>query len=189
METVLHIKNMVCRRCIIAVEQILAHLQINKARVDLGHVYLPAPLTETQILSFKDALEAIGFELLDDKRMQLIEQIKTEIIGYLYQPEIQTMSMSLSEYLKAKILHDYSSLSKLFSELNGITIEKYFIQQRIERVKELIVYDELSFSEIADKLNYSSVAHLSAQFKNVTGITPTVFKSQKGKGRKSLDQV
>lgn len=132
--------------------------------------------------------EKYGFELIDDKRMRLIEQIRTAIIELVHY-EDNTSKLKLSEYLKEKCHYDYSFLSKLFSEVNGISIEKYYIAQKVERIKELLVYDELSISEIADLLQYSSVAHLSTQFHNVTGMSPSQFKRLKEHGREPLDKV
>ena len=133
-------------------------------------------------------LEALCFELLDDRRMQLIEQVRHLVIDLVHHKN-SALRTNLSDYLTEHLHHDYSALSKLFSEVTGTTIEKYFIAQKIERVKELLVYDELSLSQIADLLNYSSTAHLSAQFKSVTGMTPSRFKQEKKNLRKPLDAV
>ena len=166
--TTLCIKNMVCPRCIMAVEQVLARLGLTSLHVELGKAVVRETPDEAMLARLRTGLEALGFELLDDRRMQLIEQV---------------------DYLTARLHHDYSTLSKLFSEVTGTTIEKYFIAQKIERVKELLVYDELSLGEIAARLNYSSTAHLSAQFKSVTGMTPTRFKQEKRNLRRTLDSV
>ena len=141
-----------------------------------------------EYVSIKPVLEAYGFELIDDKRMRIIEQIKVAVIELVHYND-NSSKTNLSDYLTDKCHHDYSFLSKLFSEVNGISIERYYIIQKIERIKELLVYDELSISEIADKLNYSSAAHLSTQFRNMTGISPSQFKRLKGHKLKPLDEV
>ena len=184
----IHIKNMVCPRCIMAVRQILDRLEIPYLSVELGEVWLKQPMKDQQKITLQRELESIGFELLEDQRQQLVEQIKRSIIELVHQ-ENNELKVNLSDFLVEQCHHDYSFLSKLFPEVCGITIEKYFIHQKIERVKELLVYNELSLSEIALLLNYSSTAHLSAQFKSVTGMTPTQFKQQEGRMRKPLDQI
>ena len=133
-------------------------------------------------------LEAVGFYLIDDKKSRLIEQIKTLVIELVHYNS-NNLKINLSDYISEKLHHDYNYISNLFSEVEGTTIEKYFITQKIERVKELLVYDELTLNEIADQLNYSSTAHLSAQFKKVTGFTPSYFKKIKENKRKPLDEV
>ena len=188
MATILYIKNMVCNRCIMVVESILKAEQLTAERVELGMASIRETLTEEQKESVRRQLEAVGFELMDDKRSLLIEHIKQLIIELIHRQngELRT---NLSDYLTEHCGQDYSALSKLFSEINGITIEKYFIAQKIERVKELLAYDELSLNEIADLLNYSSTAHLSAQFKSVTGMPPSQFKKQASHKRLSLDKI
>lgn len=184
----LFIKNMVCHRCKIMVGRILKMNNIEATQIDLGEVELKNPINEEQLLVVKSELEEVGFELIDDKRSKLIEQIKTLIIQLVHQ-ENNELKVNLSDYLSAETKLDYKYISNLFSEMEGQTIEKYFIQQKIEKVKELMVYDELSLSEIAYQLNYSSVAHLSAQFKEVTGFTPTIFKQLNRNLRKSIDKI
>lgn len=184
----LYIKHMVCKRCLLVVRDQLTKLGIEPVSVELGDVLLPQPLDEASRQAVKVALEPLGFELIDDKRMQLVEQVKNAIIELVHYNDSE-LKTNLSDYLSQKLGQEYGSLSKLFSEVNNITIEKYFIAQKIERVKELLVYDELSLSQIADRLNYSSTAYLSAQFKSVTGLTPSHFKSIKGNKRKPLDEV
>lgn len=179
---------MVCPRCIMVVKAQLEKLGIEAQSVDLGEVTLKHTLSETTKKELNKALNEVGFSLIDDKRSRLIEQVKTLIIGLIHKDNIK-LKTNLSDYIARELHHDYSYISNLFSEINGTSIEKYFIAQKIERVKELLVYNELSLSEIADSLNYSSVAHLSAQFKKVTGLTPTYYKQVKEKKRKMLDQV
>lgn len=187
-ENTLHIKNMVCNRCIMVVRNQLQNLGLNPVFVELGIVVLPGKVTEEILQQVRRVLEPLGFELIDDKRSQLIEQIKNAIIGLVHQKD-NSLQVNLSDYLAAKFNKEYSALSKSFSEVANTTIEKYFIAQKIERVKELLVYDELSLNEIADLLNYSSAAYLSSQFKSVTGLTPSHFKQVKENKRKPLDQV
>ncbi len=184
----LHIKNMVCNRCIMVVREQLVRLGIEPMNVGLGVVDLKESPSKEEMQSIKDALEPLGFELIDDKRIQLIEQVKNTIIELVHHHSGQ-LKVNLSNYLADHLHHDYSYISNLFSELEHTTIEQYFIAQKIERVKELLVYDELSLSEIADLLNYSSTAHLSGQFKKVTGLTPSHFKKIKEDKRKPLDKV
>lgn len=190
----IHIKNMVCPRCIMSVREIFRKNGIEPAEVDLGTVTLD---TEAQdklasddalIGQIKRNLEELGFEMIDDKRMQIVESIRTGVIEFVHNPEIQD-NTKLSEYLQRKCLKEYSALSKLFTEIKGMTIEKYCILQKVEFVKELLFYGELSVSEIADMLHYSSVAHLSAQFKSVTGISPTRFRQMKEKHLTSIDSI
>lgn len=184
----LFIKNMVCDRCITAVKNELDKLDLNTKSVKLGEVTLEKELTAWQKNKLNDALMPLGFELIDDKKGRIIEQIKTVIIDLVHHHDNDSKT-NLSEVLAGKLHHDYNYLSNLFSEVEGTTIEKYFIAQKIEKVKELLVYDELSLSEIAYRLNYSSVAYLSNQFKKVTGLTPSHFKQIKADKRKPLDKV
>lgn len=184
----IYIKNMVCNRCKMVVQSILEELELRPLRVELGVV----ELEETNLSSIRDwlepALQAVGFELLDDKKARTIDTIKNLIIDVV-QNKNNALDLTLSEYLRRELHQDYSALSSLFSEVEGITIEKYYILQKIEKVKELLVYDELSLSEIADRLNYSSVAYLSNQFKKVTGLPPSHFKKRGQGSRKPLDEV
>lgn len=184
----IYIKNMVCRRCIIIVSNLFEENGITPLNVDLGIVTLDGPLPEDKFRSIRQKLEEYGFEVIDDKRMRLMEQIRVGVIEYIRKPGYSE-KMNLSDYLQEKCHKEYSSLSKLFTEMKGISIERYCIAQKIELVKELLVYDELSVSEIADKLHYSSVAHLSAQFKSLTGLSPTQFKLAKEKRLKPLDEI
>jgi len=166
----------------------LERLGFEPLNVTLGEVEIDKDLTETQIKDLDNRLKTFGFELIDDKKSRLIGQIKTSIIEIIHQHD-SALDSNLSDYLSHKLLHDYSYLSNLFSEVEGTTIEKYFIAQKIEKVKELLVYDELSLSEIAFQMNYSSVGYLSNQFKKVTGLTPSYFKNIKENRRKPLDEV
>lgn len=184
----IYIKNMVCNRCKQAVRSTLEEVGLHPVQVELGEV----KLQEEDISSVKDTLvkklQNQGFDLLDDKRTQTIEKVKN-LITDLVQNKSNNIEMNLSDYLAKELHIDYSYLSNLFSEVEGITIEKYYILQKIEKVKELLFYDELTLSEIAFKLNYSSTAHLSNQFKSVTGSTPTQFKNLREVHRQSLDDL
>ncbi|WP_442794645.1 AraC family transcriptional regulator [Pelobium manganitolerans] len=184
----LFIKNMVCKRCIIAVENELQKLDLKASLIELGEVTLQENPNLLQKANLEKALSKIGFELIDDRKSRIIEKIKNTIIVLVHQQNNHA-KLNLSDLLSEELHQDYSYLSNLFSEIEGITIEKYFIAQKIERVKELLVYDELSLSEIANLLNYSSVAYLSNQFKKTTGLTPSHFKQVKTNKRKPLDEV
>ena len=183
----LYIKNMVCPRCVSAVERLLVDIGAKPCYVHLGEVLLQEQLSPEQKGSLKDQLLPLGFELLDDQLMQQIDQIKCIIIRHIHYQEDK--KFVFSEVLADELHKDYSVLSKLFSETEGITIEQYVINQKIEKVKELLAYNELNLNEISYRLNYSSVAHLSAQFKKVTGLTPTQLKAQGIHLRKFLDEV
>ncbi|HMQ07574.1 MAG TPA: AraC family transcriptional regulator [Saprospiraceae bacterium] len=182
------VKNMVCHRCILVVQSELEKLGFRPVHISLGEVELENEINDNEKTIIQDHLKSFGFELIDDKRGRIIGQIKSMIIELVHHQNSE-LKANLSEILRKKLHHDYTYLSNLFSEVEGITIEKYFIAQKIEKVKELLVYDELSLSEIAFQLHYSSVAHLSNQFKKVTGLTPTHFKNIKDIKRKPLDEV
>ena len=184
----IYIKNMVCNRCILVVKNELEKLGFQTLSISLGEVELKNDLSETEKTSLDNHLKTFGFELIDDKKSRLIGQIKSTIIEIIHKNNTELKS-NLSDYLSSKLHHDYTYLSNLFSEVEGTTIEKHFIAQKIEKVKELLVYDELSLSEIAYQMNYSSVGYLSNQFKKVTGLTPTHFKNIKEIKRKPLDEV
>ena len=191
METTIYIKNMVCRRCIMTVTDIFRKESILPLKVELGMVTLAAPLSPEQFQRIREQLEAVGFEVIDDRRMRMVEQIRLGVIGYVRDPDLQDRQ-NLSEYLQDKCQKE--EIRDLITEIGnvknrGISIEKYSIQQRIERVKELLFYDELSVSEIADRMHYSSVAHLSAQFKSLTGLSPTQFRRMKEHRLKPLDEI
>ncbi|MCO6163916.1 AraC family transcriptional regulator [Flavobacterium sp. NRK F7] len=184
----LHIKNMVCNRCIMVVTSELEKLEHALISVELGKVIFKNDLSQNDKLTISEKLQAYGFEILDDANSKTIEKIKTLLID-LVQNQNNSLKLTLSDYLAQQLHQDYSKLSNLFSNVEGVSIEKYYILLKIEKVKELIVYDEWTLSEIADVLNYSSVAHLSNQFKKVTGFSPSYFKKMKEKKRKKLDQL
>lgn len=183
-----YIKNMVCERCNMVVNSELEKLGLHVLSVNLGEIELLEELTPTQKNLLDNKLQALGFSLIDDKKSRLIEQIKRIIIELVHHNNSE-LKVNLSDYLISQLPFDYNYISNLFSEIEGRTIENYFISQKIERVKELLLYDELTLSEIAFRLNYSSVAHLSGQFKKVTGMTPSIFKTIKTEKRKPLDSL
>jgi AraC-like DNA-binding protein len=184
----LYIKNMVCGRCKMVVKAEFEKLGLQTVSVELGEVELHKAITESQKKELLNHLHILGFDLIDDKKSKTIEKIKTLIIDLVHHKNNE-LKTNLSEYLAENLNQDYNSLSNLFSEVENTTIEKYFISQKIEKVKELIIYNELSLSEIADILNYSNVAHLSNQFKKVTGFTPTYFKHLKDRKRIQIENL
>lgn len=184
----IYIKNMVCNRCIMVVKNEMDKLGLKVNNIILGEVNLETEPTSVQKQEIEFTLSSLGFELIDDKKSRIIEKIKNVIIKVVHYQETDS-KINLSNLLIKDLNYDYNYLSNLFSEIEGTTIEKYFIAQKIEKVKELLVYDELSLSEIAYRLNYSSVAYLSNQFKKVTGLTPSHFKLIKVNKRIPLDKV
>jgi AraC-like DNA-binding protein len=185
---VLYIKNMVCNRCILAVSQELEKLKLQATRIHLGEMELKTEPAADQLRQLVERLNLLGFEILDDQKRKQIEKIKNSLIKKVQTGEVEE-HFSISDYLP-KVLHkDYSYLSRLFSQVEGTTIEQYLILQKIEKVKEWLVYGELNLSEISFRLGYNSVSHLSAQFKKVTGLTPTHFKKIGSSHRKPLDKV
>lgn len=184
----LHIKNMVCSRCVKVVHDELEKLGCTVHSVELGKAVVSLPDKAT-LEDVRTILEKNGFELIEDKKAQLVDTIKTTIIELIYQNKLEEMNINFSDYLSAKLSKDYHYLTSLFSSMTGITIEKFFILQKVERVKEWLVYNDFTLSEMSFKLGYSSVAHLSNQFKQVTGLSPTQFKNLKLKQRKPLDKL
>jgi len=179
---------MVCPRCIMSVENILSKNNFAVNYVHLGEISLIKNLTEEQLGKLENDLNEVGFEILENQKRQLIEQIKSLLIQKVQQGNIEE-HFSIFKFLTENIFKDYSSLTKLFSEVEGITIEQFFILQKIEKIKEWLTYNELSLSEIAYKLGYSSVGHLSGQFKKLTGMTPTQFKKLGTFHRNSIDKI
>jgi AraC-like DNA-binding protein len=184
----LYIKNMVCIRCKMVVKDELTRLGLRFFTVELGEVDIMEDLSAGQIENFKAALLKSGLELMDDKKSVLIQRIKNLIIESVHYSE-EPLTIKFSVYLSEKLNHDYTYLANLFSEVQGTTINKFLIAHKIERVKELLVYNELNLTEIAYRMQYSSVAHLSTQFKKVTGLTPSYFKQLKEKRRSMLENV
>jgi len=188
----LHIKNMVCNRCKMVVNQELEKLGLHPEKVALGEVVLKEDnLSADQQKQIDDALLAVGFERIDDRKARIIENIKNKIIHLIHHSDRINLKVNWSTLLADEAHYDYGYLSTLFSSLEGLTLEQYIIRQKIERVKELLFYDELSLSEIADRLGYSSVAHLSGQFKKITGLTPSELKKSRkiDQSRKPLDSI
>lgn len=179
---------MVSTRCKMAVKEELKKLGLHFMLVDLGEVEIMENLTSEQREQLKTALIASGLELMDDKRAVLIEKIKNVIIEIIHHSD-EIIKINFSNYLSEKLNHDYTYLANLFSEVQGTTIEQFLISHKIERIKELIIYGELNITEIAWKMNYSSVAHLSNQFKKVTGLSPSHFKQLKDKRRSPLEDI
>lgn len=188
-ETTLYIKNMVCNRCIKVVEEEFEKLGLDIKSISLGEVRIENRLPDGMSEKIRSVLDENGFELIEDRRMKTIEQIKLLILELIRDEEKITGKVNISDYLSDKMNTDYHYLSTLFSSVENITIEHYFILQKIERAKELLKYGELTLSEIAYRLGYSSVAHLSAQFKKVTGMNANQFKSLTENTRKPLDKV
>lgn len=185
----LSIKNMVCQRCIMVVKDELQRNNLQEETIHLGEIIFKNDLTDEQLKKLKDGLSKHGFEVLDDKKAVIIEKVKNIIVTIVHSPEGIDLKRNFSNIIAQQIPIDYNYISSIFSNTEGITIEQFIILQRIERVKELLVYNELSLSEIAYKLGYSNVQHLSTQFKKVTGLTPSHFKTIKEDKRKSLDQL
>jgi len=182
------IKNMVCQRCVMTVENIFRDLEIPFASVELGEVELRDKPTNVQLHDIDRKLNKVGFELIEKRVNKIIEDIKKVVLEYLGLG-IDSENLKLSAFITKQIPYDYSYLSDLFSSVEGKTIEQFFILQRIEKVKELLVYDQLSLTEISYQTGFSSVHHLSAQFKKVTGLTPSHFKKIGAEKRRSLDKL
>lgn len=182
------IKNMVCPRCIESVADIFNRLDIPTSNIQLGEVILSEPLADSKKQGLTEQLRLRGFELLQDHKTKLVEQIKSIIIEQIHYNE-DILKVNFSTLLSEKLNQEYTSLSRLFSAHEGVTIERFILRQKIEKVKELISYKELTLSEIAFKVGYSSVAHLSSQFKKETGMSPSEFKKLNNASRKSLDNI
>jgi len=185
----LYIKNMVCNRCIKVVKEELEKLGLNVENIILGEAVVSSSndINDNRI---KDVLEQNGFELIDDKQAKIIEKIKVIVIELIQnQSEDKLTNINFSDYISEKVDKSYQYISSLFSSHEGVTLETYIINQKIEKVKELLIYNELSLTEISYRLGYSSVQHLSSQFKKITGLTPSEFKHLRKKVRKPLDKV
>ena len=187
----LYIKNMVCNRCVMVVTQELQKAGFEPDQVALGEVHLKNELSPDDLKKIDDALAPMGFERIDDRKGRMVESIKNKVIEMIHDPSAESRKMNWSAWISDELHYDYNYLSNLFSSLEGMTLEQYVIRQKIERAKELLFYDELTLSQIASELGYSSVAHLSAQFKKVTGLTPSELKKSRNKheSRKPLDEV
>lgn len=179
---------MVSLRCKMVVESVLQNMGVNMATVELGEVRTQDELSKHQLAYLNSSLLKFGLQLLEDKKSIVVEKIKSIIVEMVHYSD-ELPETNFSDYLSEKLNYDYNYLSNLFSEVKGITIEHYIITHKIERAKELLIYDELSLTEIAYKLHYSSVAHLSTQFKKVTGLTPSFFKKMKHKRLIALENL
>lgn len=184
----IYIKNMVCIRCQMVVKDELEKLGLRYIDVKIGEANIIDEILPEQLKQLDIALRKSGLQLMDNKKSILVEKIKSAIIELVHYTEDQ-IKVNLSDYLSEKLNYDYTYLANLFSEVKGTTIENFYLTHKIEKVKELIVYDELNLTEIAYKMHYSSVAHLSNQFKKMTGLTPTYFKKLKNKRRGTLEGV
>lgn len=184
----LFIKNMVCSRCKMVVETELAKAGLTPLSVELGEVEIAGEPTQGVLNNLDENLKHLGFEIIDDRKSRVIEQIKNAIVSLIHHSG-ELLHVNLSDHLAEKLNLDYGYLSSLFSEVEGGTIEKYFIAQKIEKVKELIMYDELTLSQIANELGYSSVAHLSSQFKKQTGLTPSFYRTVKENKRRNIEDL
>lgn len=179
---------MVCNRCIMVVKDILKKEGIENTTIVLGKASFTEVISDTQFNALKNSLEGVGFEIIDDNKSKLIESIKQVVIELVYNPT-NNVKVNFSHYLEQKLDKNYNYLSTLFSAVEGYTIEAYIIKQKIEKVKELLVYEQSTLSEIASELGYSSVGHLSNQFKKVTGLTPSHFKHIRMSKRNSIDDL
>ena len=179
---------MVCNRCIMVVKNVFEDLGYTPVNISLGEVETVNTINDKDLDKLRNTLVGFGFELIDDTKSRIIEKIKNTIIQLIHHSSKDSKE-NYSSYIESQLHKDYSYLSSLFSEVEGTTIEKYIILQKIEKVKELLVYDELTLSEIAYKMGYSNVSYLSSQFKKVTGLTPSHFKQVKENKRKPLDLV
>ena len=188
MKNNLIIKNMVCPRCIESVRQVFQELEIEVIKIQLGTVSISQKLNPKQNNLLHSKLAEKGFELLDDKNTKLINEIKSIVIHEIHYQKENTL-VNFSELISSKLNYDYTYLSRLFSATEGRTIEHFILAQKIEKVKELLTYDELTLSEIAFQMHYSSSAHLSAQFKKITGMSPSAFKKLQNQKRQFLDNV
>jgi len=184
----IYIKYMVSDRCKMAVKETLKKLGIHVIQVELGVVEILDELPENKIMQLKDALLLLGFELIEDRRAILIERIKNTVIEMVHHSD-DMLKVNFSDYLSEKMNYDYTYLANIFSEVQGTSIEHFIITHKVERVKEFIIYDELSITEIAYKMNYSSLAHLSGQFKRITGLTPSYFRKLKLKRLEPIENI
>jgi len=185
----LYVKNMVCDRCIMIVDQQLNQLGFSVKDISLGKVEVEPEPDSAQLQDIGSALQVLGFELIDKEKDKLIEQVKNEVINLIHYSDLNEIKQSLMHIIAGRLNKEYTYLSRLFSDGEGITIERYVIQQKIEKVKELLEYGELNLNEISYKMGYSSSAHLSAQFKTITGMSPSKYKSAKDQSRTPLDRV
>lgn len=185
----LYVKNMVCDRCIMIVKQQLENFGFKVKEISLGKIEVEPEPNVSQLQDIAVSLQGLGFEVMDKEKDKLIEQIKNQVIELVHYSDLNEVRQNLTQVIAEKLNKDYAYLSRLFSDSEGLTIEKYIIQQKIEKVKELLEYGELNLNEIAYKMGYSSSAHLSSQFKTLTGLTPSKYKTSTSNDRKPLDKV
>lgn len=186
---IIYVKNMVCNRCILVVKQSFMNFGIEPTKVNLGEVYLDSIPPEEELLKVREKLIEYGFEPINDIRSKIINIIKVEVVLWVQEYNFRKIPYKFSAFISSTLKRDYNYLSNLFSEVEGQTIEQYLILQRIEKVKELLVYDELSLNEIATNTGFSSGAHLSSQFKKMTGLSPSHFKKIKENKRMPIDDL
>ncbi len=186
---ILHIKNMVCDRCIMLVRQQLQQAGLTVSEINLGTATVSPEPDSEQLALIASQFKISGFELLDNEKDRIIERIKNLIVEKVHHSDMSDLQLNFSKYLSTGLTKEYAYLSRMFSDAEDITIEKFIIQQKIEKVKELLEYGELNLNEITWKMGYSSSAHLSAQFKLVTGLTPSQFRASQQGGRKPLDKL
>jgi AraC family transcriptional regulator len=186
---ILHIKNMVCDRCIMVVRQQLQNIGLNVSEVNLGSATVQPEQDSEQLSLISSQLKLLGFELLDNEKDRIVERIKSLIIEKVHHSDLADTHLNFSQYLSDGLNKDYAYLSRMFSDAEDTTIEKFIIQQKIEKVKELLEYAQLNLNEITWKMGYSSSAHLSAQFKAITGLTPSQYKASQPGKRKPIDKL
>lgn len=184
----LYVRNMACLSCKVVVKEALEELQIEPVKVELGEVETRQELSDAEKQKLNSKIKKVGLELLESKQGAIIEKIRKVVVDYVYHTE-EKLITNFSDYLSKKLNYNYTYLANLFSEVEASTIEQYVIAMKIERIKELIMFDDMTLTEISYKLHYSSVAHLSAQFKKVTGLTPTHFKRLKNKRRIAIQNL
>jgi AraC-like DNA-binding protein len=184
----IYVKNMACESCKVVVKEALEEMDIHPVKVDLGEIETKEDISDDDKRELNSRIKKVGLELLEKKQGVLIEKIRSVIIEYVYKSD-EKPNVKFSVLLSEKLNHSYTYLSNFFSEVEATTIEQYIIALKIERIKELIIFGEHTFSEIADMLHYSSIAHLSTQFKKVTGLTPTHFKALKEKRRITIQNI
>ena len=184
----LYVRNMACLSCKVVVKEALEELEIQPVKVEMGEVEIKEDLTDIEKKKLNDKIKKVGLELLENKQGAIIEKIRKVVVDYVYHTE-EKLIVNFSDYLSKKLNYSYTYLANLFSEVEASTIEQYVIAMKIERIKELIMFEDVTLTEISYKLHYSSVAHLSTQFKKVTGLTPTHFKQLKKKRRIAIQNL
>lgn len=184
----LYVRNMACLSCKVVVKEALEELKIEPVKVELGEIETRKELSNNEMQQLNNKIKKVGLELLENKQGMIIEKIRKVVVDYVYHTEEKIIT-NFSDYLSEKLNYNYTYLANLFSEVEASTIEQYVIAMKIERIKELIMFEDMTLTEISYKLHYSSVAHLSSQFKKVTGLTPTHFKQLKNKRRIAIQNL